>query len=142
MIILNMDDPLLVFYTHITTEKERTLFFLLQVCFLTLVCYDLHIDCCIKKTLCSCKVWFKEEIVNLLGLPKKETLTACVADIEELEAKVVKNEKHIQEIEDAFVPMNQEKASLEDRLFINEAVVEGLQRIPLAWSTSPHILPK
>ncbi|KAI9358688.1 hypothetical protein BD770DRAFT_410005 [Pilaira anomala] len=123
-----MNDPLTALYACVTTEKERTLFFLLQACFLTLVCYDFHIDCCIKKTLCSCKVCFKEEIINLLGLPKKDDLAACVAQIEELKVKVVKNEKHIQETEDAFVPIKEEKASLEDRRFINEAVVEGLSR--------------
>ncbi|KAI9358728.1 hypothetical protein BD770DRAFT_386843, partial [Pilaira anomala] len=124
-----MNNPLLpVLYTCITTEKERTLFFLLQVFFLTLVCYDFHIDCCIKKALCSCKVCFKEEIINLLGLPRKDDLTACVAQIKELKVKVVKNEKLIQETEDAFVTIKEEKASLEDRLLINEAVVEGLSR--------------
>ncbi|KAI9358783.1 hypothetical protein BD770DRAFT_386960 [Pilaira anomala] len=147
MIIFSMNALFTAFYTCTITEKERTLFFLLQVCFLTLVCYDFHIDCCIKKTLCSCKVCFKEEIINLLGLPRKDELAACVAEIEELKVKAVENEKLIQETENAFVPINQEKASLEDRLFINEAVVEGLSRkledmqhIPLAWSTSPHIL--
>ncbi|KAI9358714.1 hypothetical protein BD770DRAFT_386812 [Pilaira anomala] len=124
-----MNDSLLpALYTYITAEKERTLFFLLQVCFLTLVCYDFHIDCCIKKTLCSCMVCFKEKIIILLGLPKKDDLVACVAQIEELKVKVVTNEKLIQETEDAFVPIQEEKASLEDRLFVNEAVVEGLSR--------------
>ena len=52
----------------------------------------------------------------------------CVTEIEELNAEAVKNEKLIQETEDAFVTISQEEASLEDCLLINEVISQGLSR--------------
>ncbi|KAI9361437.1 hypothetical protein BD770DRAFT_408585 [Pilaira anomala] len=126
-----MNEPFKVLTIHYTNaEKEAIFFFLLQVCFLALVCYDLELDCCLKKLFHDCKVCSKKRVQTfvsrMLGLPTIEEMEVCLAQKSKLEVKVVKSEKYLWEVKDAFVKTQNEIATMKADLSKSVTKVEGL----------------
>ncbi|KAI9364766.1 hypothetical protein BD770DRAFT_461188 [Pilaira anomala] len=117
-----------IYYTN--AEKEPIFFSLLQVCLLALVCYDLELDCCLKKALHNCKASFKKRnqtfVLRMLGWPSVEEMEVCLAQKAELEKKVVQYEKYLWEINDTFVKTQNEIALMEAALSKSVTEEEGL----------------
>ncbi|KAI9357480.1 hypothetical protein BD770DRAFT_427717 [Pilaira anomala] len=99
---MNHSFKVLSTYYH-NAEKEPICFFLLQVCFLALVCYDFELDCCLKK------VCFKKRKAAALskseGLFKemeegmKDLLEESFYFVEEFKAAVEEDEDELLEQE-------------------------------------------
>ncbi|KAI9343026.1 hypothetical protein BD770DRAFT_414550 [Pilaira anomala] len=78
------------------TEKEGIAFFFFTLCFITIICYDYHISCYLKKTLCFCTVWCRKKNINWLGLPTEEQFSALKKENKKLKEEAKSDEAVIE----------------------------------------------